>query len=829
MDVSIHQVERIERRGRRFIAGAILAAIVIIAASWLGLMAFLSTNTAWGTVEDLQAEWLPEVESMVLDLPDIGRLSEIYTADGVLLGKLTERNSQPLSLEEIPNLVIGAVLAAEDAEFMEHNGVDKAAVFRALISNVQGNATIGGSTITQQIVKLNFIGTEPTLDRKVAEAMIAIELERRFTKEQLLEFYLNSVFFGNNAYGVKAAAEVYFGKDLDELTIAEAAALPVPIRNPTLYNLRNDSEIPIRARDRVIDEMVEEGYITESEGEIAKLEPLVTIEQQESEEVAPQVLIAAKDEVLNNPEYGLGATYLQRKRAVFGCPAYDTTCEGGGGLRIITTVDLGLQQQARDILQRWFPAGSDGPTGAIAMVDNRTGATVVMASGLEYGTDIEAGQREYDLATKGRRNAGSSFKPFGLVAALEQGIPLNSFWDMSTPQELEYGGPEPWECNNAGTNGPGLRSLEDALIFSTNTVFCQVSVEVGGGTIKDVAHRMGIKSPLGDFPSIVLGAYEVSPLEMASAYSTLANIGVGVDNYLIERIEDEAGNVIYQHQASEHRVLEEALAAAVVNTMEQAVQRGTGGASSLGRPQAGKTGTHENHTDVWFVGFIPQYTTAVWVGYADRQVEMRNVTINGTFYSRAFGGSVAAPIWREFMEIVVADLPVQDFPPDPDGIEVYYQTPKATVPDVVGLTKAKATDELLKVGFNVSVNLVNSDEPENTVVGQSPGGGAQVAQGATVAIDVSSGLPPETTMINLIGTSRDRANERLARLRDRTGIGFSWTFVSVEVPTRPERDRILSTDPPAGGLITENTVISIRITHFNNPGGGGGAGGDGDS
>ena len=305
-----------------------------------------------------------------------------------------------------------------------------------------------------------------------------------------------------------------------------------------------------------------------------------------------------------------------------------------------------------------------------------------MASGLEFGTDIEAGQRQYDLATKGRRNAGSSFKPFGLVAAMEQGIPLNSFWDMTTPQFIEFGGLEPWECNNAGTNPPGIRSLEDALIYSTNTVFCQVAVTVGGDEIREVAQRMGIKSPLGDFPSIVLGAYAVSPLEMASAYSTLANHGTRVENYLIERIEDADGNVIYQHQVDERRVIEEAIAAAAVNTMEQAVSRGTGGSAVLSpaRPQAGKTGTHENYTDVWFVGFIPQYTTSVWVGFPDSQVEMRNITVNGVFVPRAFGGSVAAPIWREFMQIVTADLPVQDFPPDPDGIGVYYQTPAGRGP-----------------------------------------------------------------------------------------------------------------------------------------------------
>ncbi|MEE9581953.1 MAG: biosynthetic peptidoglycan transglycosylase, partial [Acidimicrobiia bacterium] len=299
MDISIHEAERIERRGRRLMSGAILGAITLLSATWVGLFVFLGANTAHGTLQDIRDYWIPDVEAMTLELPDLSRLSTVYTVDGVVLGQLTERNSQPISLEDIPNLVIGAALSAEDADFMTHGGIDYQAITRALIEDFGGGPTQGGSTITQQVVKQNFIGSEPTLERKVAEAAIAIELERRFTKEQILEFYLNSVFFGENAYGVTAAAEVYFDKELSELTIAEAAALTVPIRNPSLYNLTNDSEIPLRARDAVIDQMVGEGYITAEEGETAKAEPLETVEQEEFQDPAPQVLLAAKDTILN--------------------------------------------------------------------------------------------------------------------------------------------------------------------------------------------------------------------------------------------------------------------------------------------------------------------------------------------------------------------------------------------------------------------------------------------------------------------------------------------------------------------------------------------------
>jgi penicillin-binding protein 1A len=741
----------------------------------------------------------------------------VYTADGVLLGELTERNSQPVQLDDIPNLVIGAVLSAEDGDFMAHGGIDYQAVARAVIEDLGGGPRQGGSTITQQVVKQNFIGSEPTLERKVAEAAIAIELERRYTKEQILEFYLNSVFFGENAYGVTAAAEEYFGKSLDELTIAEAAALPVPIRNPSLYNLRNDSEIPRRARDAVIDEMVDEGYITFDEGEEAKADEIVTVVQQEFQDPAPQVLLAAKDTVLNDAQYGLGATYLQRTRALFGCPADAVDCEGGGGLRIITTVDNGLQEEARRILQEWFPPGSDGPTGAVAMVDNRTGAQVVMASGLDFGTDIEAGQRQYDLATKGRRNPGSAFKPFGLIAALEQGYPLNSFWDYSTPQEIEYGGIEPWICENAGDNEPGIRTLEEALYRSTNTVFCQVSVEVGPENIVEVAHRLGIQSPLSSIPAIVLGAQAVSPLEMASAYSTIANNGERVETYLIERIEDSAGNVIYQHQVERAQVIEPALAAAVINTMEKVVSQGTGGRAYIARPQAGKTGTHENNTDTWYVGYIPQYTTAVWVGFPDAQVEMRNITVRGTLYSRVYGSTLAAPIWKEFMQIVTRDLPVEDFATDPEGIGVYYQTPRVEVPDIIGMEYEEAEEEILKAGFEIDVKLVNSDEPEDTVVSVTPEPGERFRQGSTVEIEVSNGLSPTAVLPDLLGRTEAEINQILLALQQNAQIEFSWVFQQVPTEIEAEGGVAVATDPNPGADIDEEATVVISIGDYTAP------------
>jgi penicillin-binding protein 1A len=814
MDISIHQAERADRHGRRAIAVVALASIVFLGSGWFGLLAFLGGNAASGTLDDLRNTWIPDVRSMELHLPDLSRLSEVYTADGVLLGELTERNSQPAPIDEVPDLVVGAILSAEDTEFWTHNGVDYRGIARAVLRNIGGGATSqGGSTITQQVVKLNFAGTEPTLERKVAEAAIAIELERRYTKEQILEFYMSSVYFGENAYGVKAAAQEYFGKSLSELTIAEAAALPVPIRNPSLYDLRRKPVAAEEVRNDVIDQMIEEKYITAEQGRAAQLEPLVTMPHREFVTPAPQVLIAAKEAVLNDPQYGLGETYLERKRALFGCPADDTTCQGGGGLRIYTTVDFSLQQRAQEILREWFPPGASGPTGAIAMVDNLTGATVVMASGLEFGEDLQSGQRTYDLATKGRRNPGSAFKPFGLVAALENGITLGSYWADRSPRIIDFGGLEPWVCRGGSADGT-IRTLERALIASTNSVFCQLAVAVGPDKIVEVAHRMGIKSPLASVPAIVLGGTAVSPLEMASAYSTLANYGTKVENFLIERIEDADGNVVFQHRTVRDGVLDPALAAAVVRTMEKVVGGGTGTAANIGRPQAGKTGTHQNNSDVWFVGFIPQYSTSVWVGFPDSQVPMNNLTIHGRYYATVFGGSVAAPIWAEFMTVVTENLPVADFLPNPDGIDRYYKTPKAEVPDVVGQDIKKATDKLHDAGFNVEVEKVNSDKPKDEVVTMDPEAGTSATQGTAIKLEVSNGLSPETAMPSLVGMTSGDAVAVLQALSTGTEIAFTWQLVPVVVADPALDGLVIDTNPAPAAILTKDSVVIVTFNSY---------------
>ncbi|MET0831112.1 MAG: transglycosylase domain-containing protein, partial [Acidimicrobiia bacterium] len=625
MKQNLHLIERDERRGRRLPALALLTVIALLASALTGLFGFLEMNAAYGTAKDLEATYICEPDQFDLTVPDLSRLSTVYTSDGVLIGQLTERNSQPVAIENVPDVVRDAVLAAEDSDFFEHEGLDFKGILRAALENFRSDAGLqGGSTITQQVVKMNFLSTEVTLERKICEGVIAAELERRYTKDQILEFYMNSVFYGANAYGIRAASREYFNKPLTQLSIAEAATIVVPIRNPSFYSIRSEPERVERARNDVIENMAENGFITEAEAAEAIATPLEPAPHRDLVAENPEILIAAREQLLNDRRFNLGETYAERKQAIYGCPANDTECTGGGGLRITITVNKQWNDEATRILRTWFQDRS-GPTGAIAMLDNRTGALRVMASGVEFGTDIEAGQRPYDIVTKGRRQAGSAFKPITLVAALENGavegwdITLGTYWDSSSPQEIDCGYPcsdrgNIWTVNNAEGGGGGVVSLESATYNSTNTVYAQVSVAVGPEQSVEMAHRLGIESPLNPVPSIALGAEAVSPFEMAAAYSTIANYGEKVEPYLIERIE-RGGEVLYDHRVQSEQVIDASLAAAVVSTLEKVVCCGTATRADIDRPQAGKTGTAQNYRDVWYVGFIPQFTTAVWSGY----------------------------------------------------------------------------------------------------------------------------------------------------------------------------------------------------------------------
>ena len=408
MEPPIRQIERIERNRRRLPALFGVGVIVMVAATWVGLFGFLSANTAYGAAVGLGDKYLCDTSAIDLSFPDLTRLSSVYSQDGVFLGELTERNSQPVSLDDMPALVRAALLSAEDKSFYEHEGIDFSAIGRAVVGRAIGTPSGGGSTITQQVVKQNFYTSEQTIERKLCEAVIAAELEEKYTKDQILEFWANSVYFGSNAYGIRAAGQEYFDKELEDLTLAEAALLPIPIRNPTFYHPRFNAENAVAARNRTIDRMVANGYILPIDAWNAKSEPIGVVPNEEVVDTTPQVMLRVIDKLLNDRAntFGLGETEGQRRLSVFGCPASETDCDGGGGLKIDITVNDRLQTEANRILRAWFRTELGGPTGAISTIDNTTGAIRVMATGLDFGDDIEAGERRYDLASASDRPPG---------------------------------------------------------------------------------------------------------------------------------------------------------------------------------------------------------------------------------------------------------------------------------------------------------------------------------------------------------------------------------------------------------------------------------------
>ena len=374
-----------------------------------------------------------------------------------------------------------------------------------------------------------------------------------------------------------------------------------------------------------------------------------------------------------------------------------------------------------------------------------------------------------------------------------------------------------WTVHNFGGDSPkGLRTLDSATYNSTNTVYARLVDAIGPEAVVDMAHRLGIDSPLQPYPSITLGALGVSPLEMAAAYSTLANFGSRVEPYLIERITAADGTILYQHEVEPRQVVSGQIAAAVVGSMEKAITNGTGTSANIDRPQAGKTGTATNYRDVWFVGYVPQLTTSVWVGYADAQIPLENFTVwddiekRERFYSRAVGGSLAAPIWKQFMTYATRYMAPLDFPEDPPGTDVYRQTPFAVTPDLEQSAR-EMVDALFAVGLNGEIVEVDSTMPAGSLIGTVPLPATLLRQGSTVTVEVSNGIAPTISMLNLRGVARGEVGERLQQFALENGISLTWSLVEVITSIPTHHGIVVSTTPEPGEPVTNNQLIIVKI------------------
>jgi membrane peptidoglycan carboxypeptidase len=675
-------------------------------------------------------------------LPSLSQRSVVLASDGTVLAVLhDEIDRKVVPLHTIPEPVRQAVITAEDRKFWEHNGYDIEGIGRAIVANVQaGEITQGGSTITQQIAK-SVVGNERTLQRKLNEFAYAVALEREYSKDELLERYLNQVYFGWGAYGIAAAAEEYFDQpDLSQLRVEQGALLAGLIRSPGALDPRRHPQEAFARRNEVIRGMGALGYLSPSMVDRLVQTPLGVSPPSEDAPLDPYLTAAVQQEFLGNQAFGPDRE--SRAELLF-----------SGGLKIETSLDPRLQQIAREVVSDALPS-QRGPTAAIAAVDPRDGRILAIYGGADFE------QEQFNLATQGRRQPGSSFKPFVLATALQQGLPLRLSLDGNSPLKIPGAGSPEWAqegVTNFGDADYGSIDLRSALVRSVNTAFAQLMMIVGPQEVLAVAHGMGIDVAAATMgiqnPSIALGGLErgVTPLEMASAYGTFANAGRHVAATLINRVTGPDGVVHYERQVQSQQILDPHVNAAMVSVMQDVVRAGTGSRARLaGWAAAGKTGTTQRNADAWFVGYVPVMSTAVWMGYPEGQIAM-------------WGGSSSsftASIWRAFMSRALEGVPPVSFPDVVSGERPLTGSATVQVPNVVREDETDALRTLAQAKLIGDLRLVPSRSRAGTVISQRPRPGSIVSAGESVVISVSTGEADPPTPSPEAGDQRYRGSER---------------------------------------------------------------------
>lgn len=627
----------------------LLAVMTTLVVFTVGAVVALSPFAA-GVVDAVDAT-PPTVD--VDRLEDFAVRSYVFAADGTLLATLFgPENRQPVPLDWVPEPVVASILAVEDADFYNHGGVNVVAIARALFRNVDsGGVAQGGSTITQQLVKNALLTDDTTLNRKTREAALALELERQMSKSEILQTYLNTVYFGAGAYGVQAAAETYWGKPVTELGYAEGALLAGLIANPSRYDPFNNPDAANLQRTLALRRLGELGVLTEQEVLFHAAQPLperqcsdddvVVKPQCEVDQVAPSTgnyfVEDVRQALLTDPRYGLGDSAADRAAMLY-----------GGGLRITTTLVPAAQAEAERAVRDGVPPNDLGVTAAMVTLDNQTGAVLAMVGGPGYE------QYRYNVVSHlPGRQTGSTFKTFVMLTALGQGaVPADSMsGGGSFPNPA--GTPNPYNISGAGG------TITSMTAGSSNGGYVRMGQVVGLTNVGQTAERLGLRTDFGDYPiSLPLGTLLTAPIDMASAFSAIANEGVRNPWYLIDRVEGPDGEVLFEHTAAPTRALTRQVSCLATEVLTEVVRSGTATRARLAeQPAAGKTGTTERNSDAWFVGFTPYVTTAVWMGNPDANVSMAN--LGGV---ANFGGTYPAALWRDFNTWYHAELPTAEFP-----------------------------------------------------------------------------------------------------------------------------------------------------------------------
>jgi penicillin-binding protein 1A len=591
---------------------------------------------------------LPEKKPSLVSLP-----SYVTDSAGNPIGVFREFDlTIPIQPADVPQVLKDAVVAAEDRRFWQHKGVDAWGLARAAWTNYSEGETVqGGSTITQQYVKNAYLTGERTLSRKLREAILATQLERRMSKEEILFDYLNTIYFGSGAYGVGAAAVSYFGKPVSQLNLSESAMLAGLIPAPTDWSPRVDSRAAEGRRQLVLKEMVDQRLITSEDYDKAKALGLWLVI--DGPAPAPATLIQPQP-TKGGSAYPHFVDWVEQVLLA----KYGPEKVYRGGLNVQTTLDPHLQDLAQQAVANRLQRTSAPVDMALVSVEPATGLVKAMVGGRDYNSS------QVNLATGGTLGfqPGSSFKPFTLATAFEQGIGPETVYNAPTSLKLPNCDGNDCYIHNVEGEGGGRMTLRNATTHSVNTVFAQLVMDVGVQKTAEMANRLGVTAikPGNDYGvSLTLGAYEVSPLDMASAYATFANQGVRQEATPILKVFDRDGHLLEDNSRRPGvRAISANVAANVTDLLTGVVKSGTGTAARLDRPTAGKTGTAEEFKAAWFVGYTPQLSTAVWMGMSDGQRPLVGIAGVGSVY----GGTIPAGAWADFMKPATKDLPVVQFP-----------------------------------------------------------------------------------------------------------------------------------------------------------------------
>ncbi len=611
------------------------------------LLLILSAILAGGAVGfSIYSVWdLPQVQALEEYRPSI--TSRVYSDDNRLIAEFYLENRRPVSLDDVPPMLINALIATEDARFYSHPGIDVRGMARAFMRNIFARKVLeGGSTLTQQLAKVLFLTPERSYKRKLKEMVLALKIEQRYTKREILSMYLNQMYFGSGAYGVESASNIYFGKSVKDLNVAECALLAGLPRSPKYYSPFNSPQSAASRRAYVLKRMEAAGIITRTQADGANKAPLPVPTAEKNGGLAPYFVEYVRQKV----EERFGSSILY-----------------SGGLNIYTSINDELQAYAEEAVKDGLAAveshqvksGHAPLQAAFIALDPLTGRIRAMVGGRDFNSS------QFNRAIQALRQPGSAFKPIIYAEALEQGYSPSDILNDS-PLTIKIDRKKTWSPENYTHTYQGPVTLQNALAQSLNVPTIRLLEKIGIDDTIQYAQKLGIRSPLTHYLSLALGSSSLTLAELTSAYAVFSNHGIKLGPVSIQSITDNSGQVLYMNDALPEQIIKPETAYLITYLLQGVIERGTGWkARELGRPAAGKTGTSNDYRDAWFIGYTPNLVAGVWVGYDDQE----------SIGPKETGARAALPIWLEFMKKATAERPVEDFS-FPDGIVFKQIDPK---------------------------------------------------------------------------------------------------------------------------------------------------------